>query len=480
MNNRNLVLSKLTYCKYRCKIAIMESFGQRVEELLKWIKNTQDEKILPSTHSYISPNIAVKDMKDFGRGIRAASPIKKKEMLLRIPHSFLLNFNTVVRHISRYNDSIKLQEAYYTSIYVPYGEIQEDHYTKIYSRLTMEEMLGLSSFQLLSFYICFEKQRGSSSFWKPFIDMLPETSDFDLAPLVWKVLKVDHYEELLKLLPNSTKRHMDKIYDRFQTDYNVVKDLISIKLKEISDNERSNDLTDAIRHLVPIELYLWSWMCINSRCLYMEIPQSKNAADNFTMAPYVDFLNHSCDDQCGLKIDGTGFQVYTTCSYNPDEQLFLSYGPHSNEFLLCEYGFTLPENKWNDLDVSDYILPLMKPQQIEFLNDYSYYGEYTINEESGMSFRTEVALAVLQELIPEESRKLLALVNGYNDGSVYERNSKTLLKKILERVIHDCDTKRKLEYNDDNCSITQNRKKSIGILYNNKKAIAQKTILDID
>ncbi|KRZ99870.1 uncharacterized protein AC631_04351 [Debaryomyces fabryi] len=96
-----------------------------------------------------------------------------------------------------------------------------------------------------------------------------------------------------------------------------------------------------------------------------------------------------------------------------------------------------------------------------------------------MSFRTEVALAVLQELIPEESRKLQALVNGYNDGSVYERNSKILLKKILERVIHDCDSKRMLEYNDDNCQITQNRKKSIGILYNNKKTIAQKTMLDL-
>lgn len=457
----------------------MASIDQRIEELLKWIKNTQDEKVLPSTHSYISPKIVVKDMKNFGRGIRAATSIKKTEMLLRIPHSFLLNFNTVVRHISRHNESIKLQEAYYTSIYVPYGEVPETQYTKIYSKLTMEEMLGLSSFQLLSLYICLEKQRGSSSFWEPFINMLPEISDFDLAPLVWKALKVDHYEHLLKLLPNSTKRHMDKIYNRFQTDYNVVKNLLSAKLKEISNNEKTNDFTEAVNNFVPINLYLWSWMCVNSRCLYMEIPQGKNASDNFTMAPYVDFLNHSCDDQCGLKIDGTGFQVYTTCAYNTDEQLFLSYGPHSNEFLLCEYGFTLPENKWNDLDVSDYILPLMKPLQIEFLKNYSYYDDYTISEESGMSFRTEVALAVLQELIPEESRRLQALVNGYNDGSAYERNSKILLKKILEKIIHDCDNKRILEYNDDNCPITQNRKKSIGILYNNKKTIAQKTMLDL-
>lgn len=457
----------------------MRDIDQRLEVLLRWIKNTQDEKNQPSTHSYISPKIVVKDMKDFGRGIRAETQINKKDLLLRIPHSFLLNFNTVVRHITKHNDSIKLQEAHYTSIYVPYEEVPEDKFIKLYSIFTLEELLGLSSFQLLSFYLCFEKQRQSSSFWKPFIDMLPYIHDFDQAPLIWKVLKVERHEELLKLLPNSTRRHFEKVYNRFQGDYDLVKNLILHKVKEASKIEVIEDPEDIINQYVPIDLFLWAWMCINSRCLYMKIPQSKNAGDNFTMAPYVDFLNHSSDDQCSLKIDATGFQVYTTCSYAPDEQLFLSYGPHSNEFLLCEYGFTLPDNKWNDLDISDYIIPLLKEKQVEFLKDYDYYGDYTVNEESGMSFRTEVVLAVLQELVPEESRKLLALVNGYNDGSGYQSNSRTLLKKILERIIQDCSGKVLLEYNDDSCSATKNRKKSIGLLYNNKKLIAQKTIQEL-
>ena len=58
----------------------------------------------------------------------------------------------------------------------------------------------------------------------------------------------------------------------------------------------------------------------------------QNSADNFTMAPYVDFMNHSCDDHCTLKIDGKGFQVRTTSQYNTGDQVYLSYGPHSNDF----------------------------------------------------------------------------------------------------------------------------------------------------
>ena len=98
----------------------------------------------------------------------------------------------------------------------------------------------------------------------------------------------------------------------------------------------------------------------------MDLPTSKNSADNFTMAPYVDFMNHSCDDHCTLKIDGKGFQVRTTSQYNTGDQVYLSYGPHSNDFLLCEYGFVIPDNKWNDLDISQYIIPLLKPPHVEF------------------------------------------------------------------------------------------------------------------
>ncbi|KAI3405810.2 hypothetical protein KGF56_001417 [Candida oxycetoniae] len=74
------------------------------------------------------------------------------------------------------------------------------------------------------------------------------------------------------------------------------------------------------------------------------MPLVYDKSDNFTMAPYIDFINHSCDDHCTLKIDGKGFQITTTTELTTEDQLYLSYGSHSNGFLLTEYGFTMAKN----------------------------------------------------------------------------------------------------------------------------------------
>ncbi|KAK6456019.1 uncharacterized protein RJT20DRAFT_127780 [Scheffersomyces xylosifermentans] len=447
----------------------MTAVDDRTNALLEWIKNTQDETLKPSTHSYISPKIEVREFPDSGRGIGAKESIKRSEELLRIPPSFLINFNTVVCHITKHNKNIKLKEPHYLNIYTPFN-VQEDKFTKIYSKFSMNELLELTSFQLLSLYLTFENQRGKKSFWQPFINMLPDSSDFDLNPLIWKVLEVKHHDELLKMLPTTTQSHTDKVYKRFIGDYDLVKEVLSEKLED----------GDSVHSFLPLELFLWAWMCINSRCLYMTIPQGKTNADNFTMAPYVDFLNHSCNDQCSIKIDVLGFHVQTTSSYTPGEQLFLSYGPHSNDFLLCEYGFIIPkDNKWNDLDISSFIIPLLRPRQEEFLKENDYYDNYTMTKD-GLSFRTDVVLAVLQEDYPQTSRKLSALLNGVSDGSAYRSHSNALIKEILHKVLHESDKYKHLEFNDDNDELTRARKRTIGVLYKNRQEIALAVLEELD
>lgn len=335
-------------------------------------------------------------------------------------------------------------------IYVPFDNLDGDQFTNIYSKLTREEILELSSFQLLSIYLTFEKQRGTNSFWKPFLDMLPSMEDFALMPIHWS-------DETCKLAPDSTQKSSLKVRDRFENDYKLICDLIQTK----------TDLD--VTTLLPRQDVLLSWLCINSRCLYMNLPTSKNTADNFTMAPYVDFMNHSCDDHCTLKIDGKGFQVLSTCSYNIDDQVYLSYGPHSNDFLLCEYGFIIPGNKWNDLDVSKYIIPLLKPEQVEFLQENDYFDNYTMTKDD-ISFRTQVALATLQEKDPKNSRKLSALINGINDGEVFRSHSNVLLTAILNKVVLDAEAHQYLEYDADPV------KKTIGALYHDRLVIAKSVL----
>lgn len=438
---------------------------QRLDELVLWLCPHGDisgkNNALAPSKPYISPKLQVRDAADSGRGLHALTTINSNETIIKISPQFLMNFTTVVRHITAHNESITLVEPHYVSI--PQVKVGgQDKFTEVYSRMELLDLVGLTSFQLISMYLTFEKQRGSDSWWSPFINLLPQLEELALSPLVWKVLEID--TGLYDLLPKVTKKHADDIYNRFTTDYEVANQLISSK--------------NAPAELLPKSLFLWAWMCINSRCLYMDIPQAKTSADNFTLAPYVDFLNHDCEDQCGIKIDNNGFRVYTTSRYLPEEQLYFSYGPHSNEFLLCEYGFMLPKNKWNYLNISEYLLPLLKPKQMEFLKQIDYYDDYTISEGGGISFRTEVAFAVLQEAAPEESTRLKSLVDGHNDGKLYMKNSHLFLEKILQKITKKCDDQKFLEFsaNDD---FVGRCKRVIGDLYRDMTVISSKTLEDI-
>lgn len=46
-----------------------------------------------------------------------------------------------------------------------------------------------------------------------------------------------------------------------------------------------------------------------------------------------------------------GFTVHTTRAYEPGEQVFINYGHHGNLRLLRNYGFTLPINPYDAVDI---------------------------------------------------------------------------------------------------------------------------------
>ncbi|KAM3125300.1 hypothetical protein CJJ07_003660 [Candidozyma auris] len=422
----------------------MRDFETRLNKLLTWIN-----ECVPTAGSapFVSSRITVKNSPDSGRGLYAVDHIRASEKIVTIPHSLLLNYTTVVAHISKFAP-FSLQEPYYGKVNVPSTPI--DPVTEIYKTFSLDTLLRLSSFQLLGLYLVLEKRRGENSFWKPFLDMLPELDELSSAPIVWTILKHSEAEHLTRMLPRSTRKHTNDVVSRFENDYNRVSDFLG-SATHISKED-----------------FLWAWMCINSRCLYMEMPQKSDASDNFTLAPYVDFLNHSGNDECGIKIDAHGFHVLTSTPYKPDSELYFSYGPHSNEFLLCEYGFTLAYNKWNYVDISDLIMPLLRPQQVAFLKESGYYGDYTVNEQ-GASFRTEVALATLQENEPSASRKLKAFVDGVIDGLVYQSKSWRLLGQIMKKLIGDSDKKLASEFSNP-------EGRAIATLYKDTKMIAEKTL----
>ncbi|ODV85205.1 hypothetical protein CANARDRAFT_176169 [[Candida] arabinofermentans NRRL YB-2248] len=392
----------------------------KFERLVSWLDGRVPGSNTPK--SSISPKLSVKDDPQQGRSIYASTQIQKHEPLITIPHSFMLNYISILAHLSKWNSGLKVKGLNYGQIYVP--EQENDIYTAIYEKLIPDQVLNLSSFQLVSLYLVLEKKRGDASYWKPFIDVLPEVDELKAIPFTWKVK--DPENSFYSLLAPSVLKRSNEQYDKFNKDYNVVCDL--------TGSDPDNDI-------ITKPDFLWAWLCCNTRCLYMTLPSklNKTVEDNFTLVPFVDFINHNLDDSCSVDISASkGFVVDSgETTYEENTQVFFSYGAHGDDFLICEYGFMFePElNYWNYIDLSPYIMNSLKDEHKQFLEKESYLGDYTATK-SELSFRTEVALACLQEqpssfLEGKCPARLRSFMNGMTEGKAYATSSNLLVKKIM-------------------------------------------------
>ncbi|MCJ1469926.1 hypothetical protein MMC07_008570 [Pseudocyphellaria aurata] len=171
-----------------------------------------------------------------------------------------------------------------------------------------------------------------------------------------------------------------------------------------------------------LEKYRYHWLLVNTRSFYYE-PQGANyqqaREDRMALCPFVDYFNHQ-DHGCDVAFDGEGYTVKSDRVYETGEEIFVSYGNHSNDFLLVECakrtypnvvyiftnsilqdGFVLEENKWDYLPIDDLVLHkwIYEPAR-KRLESAGYLGDYTLGRE-GVCHRTQVAIRTETLGIPE-------------------------------------------------------------------------------
>jgi len=147
--------------------------------------------------------------------------------------------------------------------------------------------------------------------------------------------------------------------------------------------------------------YTWAWLTVNTRSLFykLDTPEYEDLPRDECMAlcPFIDYFNHS-DDGCKVELTPEGYTVTTNSVIDvPGTQLFVSYGCHSNDFLLVEYGFILNGNKWDEVSIDSLIVPDLGDSRKQYLGEEGFLGNY-IFDKSTFCYRTQAAVRML--LIP--------------------------------------------------------------------------------
>ncbi|AGO13761.1 AaceriAGL108Cp [[Ashbya] aceris (nom. inval.)] len=409
-----------------------------VVKLLDWLRT--------SDLTFISEKIEIVQDAASGRGVRLkTSEINCNEEIIGIPSEFQLNFHSVLHHLSQFNRTLIVPGV--TVAEADGYADAEDPRTLAYGLLDTETVLQLSSFQLLALYILAEwvlvRTWGceTQSFWQPFFDIFPTRDDLRAIPAYYSLQSVSTSKDLLPLLSAASSSHCKRICQLAQGDWARICGILE-QWNALFGDKNTIPLEEQFEHFLHI------YFIINSRCLYTPVPLKDNRDDNFTMVPYVDFLNHTTtvSEHCYPKVEsvrklygGVG-RFSIRCGSHayrvPMEEIFLNYGAHSNDFLLNEYGFTVDENEWDYIDVTEIVESMIqKPEHVNFLREHDYYGDYTIAFDS-VSFRVLVALALVAT---NDYERVTKYMMGYITDEYFGSKYSDLLVEVLQHAQQSCD-----------------------------------------
>lgn len=211
-----------------------------------------------------------------------------------------------------------------------------------------------------------------------------------------------------------------------------LQDLLPRAAELLLTNQRTKldkDWTDLHPHLPSItkDLFTYTWLIVNTRTFYWNYPDLPNSHprlpkrktkltgdDCYAMCPFMDYFNHS-DVGCDPEADSKGYSVTADRAYKAGEEVFVSYGAHTNDFLLAEYGFILESNMRDAIPLDHLILPLLDKDQMQALKEDGFHGNYTLFAKGGSETICHRTQAVLRLLVLD-SKRYSAFVGGDDDG----------------------------------------------------------------
>ena len=92
-----------------------------------------------------------------------------------------------------------------------------------------------------------------------------------------------------------------------------------------------------------------------------------------TLVPFIDMINHSSNENVSVSRVENALEIRSTRSIEENDEITFSYHSESSRFWICEYGFWLDKNKYDDMDLTNEIQSVVA-SQMEWLEREGYWG----------------------------------------------------------------------------------------------------------
>lgn len=265
--------------------------------------------------------------------------------------------------------------------------------------------------------------------------VVPTIEDIQQSmPLTWPA-------SLQSLLPAAASQLLAKQRAKFDKDWDTVSAAFPIEGK--GKGKGGGVSKECTR-----DEYMQAWLLVNTRTFYFVTPKTEKLPkeDHMALQPVADLFNHTDRDGCHVAFDHTeSFTFQTTRAYEKGDEVHISYGSHSNDFLLVEYGFVLARNHWDEVRLDEVVLPALTRGQKEELEDVGFLSNYVLDHDT-LCHRTQVALRQMAVtgkyggLTMAEWRKF---VSGLDDGEKSQAKVDALAVGLLEKYEATIKTKEK-------------------------------------
>lgn len=290
--------------------------------------------------------------------------------------------------------------------------------------------------------------------------VVPTLEDIQQSmPLTWPA-------SLQSFLPAGASQLLDKQRAKFDKDWDTVSAAFPIEGKAKAKG-------GTVRKECTRDEYLYAWLLVNTRTFYFVTPKMEKLPkeDHMALQPVADLFNHTDRDGCHVTFDhADSFAFRTTRAYEKGDEVHISYGSHSNDFLLIEYGFILAQNHWDEVCLDeDVIMPALSRRQRVELEDVGFLGNYVLDNDT-LCHRTQVALRQMAVtgryggLTMDEWRKF---VSGLDDGEKSQAKVDAQAVGLLERYEATIKSKEKelkkmrVQDEDGNEEMNQSRKETL-------------------